>query len=213
MLSLFSKRERLLVITVYSEPCKGLSLAPGITKSQCQKESGRRIFLLHADSSESERGINCVLIQHKMQLLERWKSNRINFWVKSDIWLQQRFHEGMRLPLKEVFTELFLASEWPCSSRDVCNQMCTVLDKDDQEAQSMLQIILEWRLCHARLTQRPEQVPSSSRQEEWARPRFSKNLDWTVQNQTKKKIQDLQRAKWPERRNWREEEIFPWSLW
>ena len=91
--------------------------------------------------------------------------------------------------------------------------MCTVLDKDDQEAQSMLQIILEWRLCHVRLTQSPEQVPSSSWQEEWARPRFSKNLDWTVQNQTKKKIQDSQRAKWPERRNWREEELFPWSLW
>ena len=87
------------------------------------------------------------------------------------------------LPLKEVFTE-FLASERPCKlQRDVRYQMCTVLDNDDdQDAQSISQM----ETPHVRQTQKPQQVPSSSRQEEKARPRSNKNLARTVQNPTRK---------------------------
>ena len=65
------------------------------------------------------------------------------------------------LPPKVVFTE-FLASERPCKlQRDVRDQMCSILDNDNQESQSMLQI----ETAPRKTDSKPEPVPSSSRQE------------------------------------------------
>ena len=172
------------------------------TKIAMSKESGRRIVLLHADSWESKKTNQLALIAVQLFVNPAQDATAGEMRVKSNkIWNEVRYlataflvMKVRELQLKEVFTE-FLSSERPCKlQRDVRDQMCTVLDNDDQDAQSISQM----ETAHVRQTQKPQQVPSSSRQEEKARPRSNKNLARTVQNPTRK-TQNLRGVTWSER--------------